>query len=131
MSQSNVSGIIQDSAGFYWFSTEGGLSRFDGINFTNYSTENGLADNNINALFYSSDNKIWIGHLNGAITFYDGKNFKEVKSDLLPKDKKIYSFFEDHDGNIWIGTESKGCLKIKSPKKNNYSSCRLNILMGW
>jgi ubiquinone/menaquinone biosynthesis C-methylase UbiE len=58
LSQSNVSGIIQDSAGYYWLATESGVSRFDGKEFTSFTTENGLADNNVSAIFLDKNNKI-------------------------------------------------------------------------
>ncbi len=115
LAQSNVSGIIQDSAGFYWFATAGGVSRFDGKNFVNYSTENGLAENNVSAIYKDKKNFIWLGHDNGTVTRFNGKEFEEVKSKLLPQDKKIYSFFEDHKGQIWIGTENVGAVLISNP----------------
>lgn len=36
---SSVYCIMQDQKGYMWFGTENGLSKFDGINFTNYSQE--------------------------------------------------------------------------------------------
>jgi hypothetical protein len=36
LSDNRVEAICQDSKGFMWFGTEGGLSRFDGYNFINY-----------------------------------------------------------------------------------------------
>src|SRR3954462_15582415 len=77
LAQSNVSGVVQDSAGFYWIATAGGLSRFDGHNFVNYTTENGLADNNVSTIFIDHRQQIWIGHENGSVTKYDGKRFVE------------------------------------------------------
>src|SRR6187402_70734 len=68
LAQSNVSGIVQDSAGFYWLATDGGVSRFDGKNFINYTIEDGLADNNVSAIFLDKDNHIWLGHENGTLT---------------------------------------------------------------
>src|SRR3954471_12896100 len=75
LAQSNVSGILQDSSGFYWIATEGGVSRFDGKNFINYTTEDGLADNNVSAIFIDRQNHLWLGHENGSLTRYDGKKF--------------------------------------------------------
>src|SRR5882762_7858712 len=44
----DVLNIYQDSQGFIWFCTRGGLSRYDGTRFTNYTTDNGLTNDMIN-----------------------------------------------------------------------------------
>jgi ligand-binding sensor domain-containing protein/serine phosphatase RsbU (regulator of sigma subunit) len=118
LAQSNVSGVVQDSSGFYWIATAGGLSRFDGKNFVNFTTENGLADNNISAIFMDRQNIIWLGHENGGLTKFDGKNFIEIKSRFLPKDKKIYGFYQDHNNSLWISTETAGAIRIMDPSRD-------------
>jgi ligand-binding sensor domain-containing protein/serine phosphatase RsbU (regulator of sigma subunit) len=113
--QSNVTGVVQDSAGFYWIATGGGVSRFDGQNFINYTTEFGLTDNNVSAIFIDKHQHLWLGHQNGTLTKYDGKLFTEIKSRLLPKDKKIYSFFQERNGCLWVCTETAGAICIINP----------------
>ncbi|MCC6370272.1 MAG: SpoIIE family protein phosphatase [Bacteroidia bacterium] len=130
LAQSNVSGIVQDSAGFFYIATAGGVSRFDGKNFTNYTTEDGLADNNASAIFKDKNNIIWIGHENGGLTRFDGRTFKEIKSKLLPKDKKIYSFFQDSKGSLWIATESKGAIRILNPSNSKSDKFQTNVYSG-
>jgi ligand-binding sensor domain-containing protein/serine phosphatase RsbU (regulator of sigma subunit) len=130
LSQSNVSGIIQDSAGFYWLATESGVSRFDGKEFTSYTTENGLADNNVSAIFLDKNNKIWLGHENGSLTYYDGTSFSQIKSKLLPNDKKIYGFYQDGSGALWIATASSGTIKIIDPSKGNTSKLHIRVYSG-
>lgn len=125
LSQSNVSGIIQDSSGFFWMATESGVSRFDGRNFVNYTTEDGLADNNVSAIFLDRSNKIWLGHENGSVTVYDGREFKAIQSKVFPKDKKIYGFFQEKSGSLWICTSTAGAIKIIDPTKVGQS--RLHI----
>jgi len=44
----DILNIHQDSRGFIWLCTRGGLSRYDGIRFTNYTTDNGLTNDMIN-----------------------------------------------------------------------------------
>lgn len=44
----DIINIYQDSRGFIWFCTRGGLSRYDGSRFTNYTTNNGLTNDMIN-----------------------------------------------------------------------------------
>ena len=38
ISSNNISSILQDQKGFIWISTDNGLSRFDGNQFTFYQT---------------------------------------------------------------------------------------------
>jgi len=130
LAQSNVTGIVQDSAGFYWLATEGGVSRFDGKNFINYTTEDGLADNNVSAIFLDKNNHLWLGHENGTLTKYDGKTFTQIKSRLLPKDKKIYGFFQDKAGSLWISTFSAGVIKILDPSRDLKERLQIKVYSG-
>jgi signal transduction histidine kinase/ligand-binding sensor domain-containing protein len=44
----DILNIYQDSRGFIWLCTRGGLSRYDGSRFTNFTTDNGLTNDMIN-----------------------------------------------------------------------------------
>src|ERR1700716_4162882 len=46
--QDRVLKIKQDSRGFLWFCTAGGISRFDGYGFANFTTADGLPDRHVN-----------------------------------------------------------------------------------
>ena len=61
--------IIQDPKGYIWMATAGGLSRFDGRNFINYTTEKGLPSNEVFKVYYGS-NHIWALTFNG-LAYYD------------------------------------------------------------
>ncbi len=127
LAQSNVSGVVQDSAGFYWIATEGGVSRFDGSNFLNYTTEHGLADNNVSAIFMDRDRNLWLGHENGTLTRYDGKEFVQISSRLLPKDKKIYGFFQDRSGSLWVNTATAGVIRIMNPARDIKAKLQIKV----
>jgi ligand-binding sensor domain-containing protein/serine phosphatase RsbU (regulator of sigma subunit) len=127
LAQSNVSGIVQDTSGFYWIATEGGVSRFDGKNFINYTTESGLSDNNVSAIFLDRTNTLWLGHENGTLTHFDGTTFTSIKSRLLPKDKKIYSFFQDSQGSLWVSTATGGVIRIVDPARALTEKSKLQI----
>jgi len=51
LAQSQVTGISQDRNDNLWISTLGGISKFDGKTFTNYSETEGLCDNNTNCIY--------------------------------------------------------------------------------
>jgi hypothetical protein len=54
LAQSQVRCMAQDSAGYMWFGTLGGASRFDG-DFTNYGLRQGLPDPQVNAMLAMPD----------------------------------------------------------------------------
>src|ERR671923_35083 len=62
--------MVQDHDGFIWFGTETGLSRFDGKRFTNFSTHDGLPDNEIIRLFVDSKNRVWIMPFQNKVCYY-------------------------------------------------------------
>ena len=72
--QSQVTSITQDNSGNLWIGTLGGLSRYDGKNFTNYSVRNGLLNNEVRAVTADADGNIWIGGKAG-LSRYNGKSF--------------------------------------------------------
>jgi len=65
-----VSAIHGDTDGVMWFGTGGGLSRYDGQEFHNFTTKDGLVDNWINAIYSDAEGVIWLGTENGVSHVY-------------------------------------------------------------
>ena len=67
----SVHSVLLDRDGFLWAGTEGGLSRFDGRTFTNYTSDpldsNSLGGNLIVELFQDRLGLIWIAIEDGGI----------------------------------------------------------------
>ncbi len=63
--------LAQDSIGYLWIATNYGLSKFDGYNFTNYTTATGnvLTDNSIIQIFEGKDNKLWFLSFTGKLSY--------------------------------------------------------------
>ncbi|MFQ5579367.1 MAG: two-component regulator propeller domain-containing protein [Nitrospiria bacterium] len=93
-----------DKAGILWFGTwGGGLSRFDGKTFKNYTTNEGLPGNIINAIEIDKNGVMWIG-TNKGVSRFNGKSFKNFsQKDGLLGDY-IYSIAIDDEGSKWFGT---------------------------
>ena len=70
-----VRNLLATPGGDLWFTTLGGVARFDGSQFTTYSTEDGLGGDNVWAMLRDPDGTIWFGG-NGGLTRFDGKNWK-------------------------------------------------------
>ena len=76
--QSQVLAITQDHFDNLWFCTLGGISRFDGKVFTNYSETDGLISNYANTIMADHDSNIWVGTPFGVSRF-NGKTFKNIR----------------------------------------------------
>lgn len=119
--QSSVYSILHDSYGYLWFGTEGGLSKFDGLKFTNYTISQGLADNYITCSIEDKTGKLWFGTLYGGIIIYDGKSFSNLKIKDGLSSNSILSIFQDSKGIIWVGTDGNGLNKYENGKFTHLS----------
>ena len=60
---STVNAIAVDGD-LVWFGSKKGLALFDGFEFTNFYTDDGLTDNRITSLFVRGT-EVWVGTANG------------------------------------------------------------------
>jgi ligand-binding sensor domain-containing protein/signal transduction histidine kinase len=72
--QSQATCLAQDKTGHLWIGTLGGLSRFDGRNFTNYTIRNGMHSNYVRAVAADSTGNLWIGG-ESDISMFNGRTF--------------------------------------------------------
>lgn len=98
--------IFKDSRGFLWIGTDGGLTKFDGKNFTIYTSQDGLAGNKIRSITEDNTGKIWIGCNEGGVSVFDGHNIKsyDTQTGLISNEVKVVHYSKTHDIVI-IGTE--------------------------
>ena len=73
-----VQAIGADQKGNIWFGTQGGISVFDGKEFTNYTKDNGLNSNNVLCIVTDSKGVVWIGTDDGVNSF-NGGTFKSYR----------------------------------------------------
>ncbi|MBL0145013.1 MAG: histidine kinase [Chitinophagaceae bacterium] len=66
--------VFEDSKGYLWICTYGGLSRFDGRNFKNYDIKDGLPGNFCDEIFEDKIGNLWICTRKG-ISCFNGKTF--------------------------------------------------------
>jgi class 3 adenylate cyclase len=108
---STVYDIYQDDAGFIWFGTEAGVSKFDGIRFVNYSKKSGLGDNEIFKITPDKYGRLWFFPFNGRLSYFNVANQRMVnaESDTLLAKLIIKTTFtnliEDDESHRWFGTQ--------------------------
>jgi PAS domain S-box-containing protein len=110
LAQSQVHAIYQDTRGYLWLGTlGGGVSRFDGITFSNFTKKDGLADNHVLTIFEDTNSHLWFGTYTG-VTRYDGRTFFRLNAGNGLSHTAVRAILEDPSGNLWFGTE-KGLWK--------------------
>ena len=109
MSQSTIYTICQDKRGYIWFGTlGGGVSRFDGSEFTHFSVEDGLAGNQVYKIIEDQLGNLWFGTRNEGVSVYDGKKFRTLNTKNGLKAGTIRDMIQDEKGRILLGTEGGG-----------------------
>ena len=100
LASQSLTSIVQDRQGYIWVGTQFGLSRFDGMNFTNYSTANAefLQSNAINKLQLDQDGLLWIGSKSGLVRL-DPRSFDYATFNV---NGAVHDILADKEGRIWI-----------------------------
>lgn len=102
-----------------WFASDAGVARYDGINFENFTMDDGLSDNEVLDIKEDSKGRIWFLTFNGQLSYMVNEKIYNQETDSVIKHFKqngfICSMFEDKEHNLWFGRSSKLVTKI-SPK---------------
>ncbi|MGI8555912.1 MAG: ligand-binding sensor domain-containing protein [Pyrinomonadaceae bacterium] len=136
--QNVINRVMRDSRGFLWFSTEDGLSRFDGQVFVNYNIAEGLPHSQVNFALEAGDGALWLATNGGGIARMDV--FAQRTNDN-PKLFTIFSLtstanknsganrvnflYQDRQNTIWAGTDD-GLFRLE--KNGDHENFRQVIL---
>lgn len=96
----SIKSLVQDKQGYVWLGTQFGLSRFDGYQFRNFTTQNTqfLQTNAIHKLLLDRHGKLWIGTKRGLHRL--NPLTLEVRSFNIKG--PILDIVEDKQGDIWV-----------------------------
>ena len=85
-----------------------------------FSTEDGLPDNNVQAIAQTSDGYLWVGTPNGLVRF-DGVKFKTfLRTELPPGTGEAVSGFAVSGQDLWIATND-GPIRSRAGRFTRYS----------
>jgi signal transduction histidine kinase/ligand-binding sensor domain-containing protein len=109
-----VTQIRLDSRGFLWFCTTGGLSRFDGTEFTTYDHTDGLGEGTVYDILERADRSgYWVATQSGLFELKldavapQGHLFAAI---ALPLQGAVRSLLRDSQSRLWIGMANGVCL---------------------
>jgi ligand-binding sensor domain-containing protein/signal transduction histidine kinase len=105
--QNTVHAILQTKDGYIWLGTEGGLVRFDGVQFVVYDKQAPahLPSATINSLFEDGDGNLWIGTEDGLVR-RRGSQFAAFQTASGLPSNTIWSVFQSRAGQLWVVTPS-------------------------
>lgn len=117
LSQSTVNHIMQDSHGFMWFATYGGLNKYDGNSFTVYQYDEedttSIGNNNNEVLFEDRDGYIWVVHNgNDGLDRFDPETGEFLRLRHDPNDptsissNTVHHISQDKEGNLWVSADN-------------------------
>ncbi len=102
-----VNDILRDSNGFVWFATWEGVSRFDGVRFTNFGTREGLPNPLVWCIAEGPDRKLWLGTHGGGLARIAERGtavLREAEAPGMPA-RQVFEIAFDKDGRMWVVTE--------------------------
>lgn len=110
MVTSEANTVLQDSRGYIWVGSYGGLLRYCGHQFINMSTQrDGAPESGVRVLFEDAEGSIWIGTNDAGVYLYKNAEFSRVEG----KDQETKAQFlsvrtitEDQNGTVYVGTTS-------------------------
>ncbi len=116
LTQSTVYKVIQDQNDIFWIGTDAGVSKFDGLEFTNLSAEDGLAANGVRAICEDGHGNIWFGHAGGGVSRFNGHRFEILGMKEITLNSNVTSILRDSTGHLWLTTFGSGVIEIMNPQ---------------
>lgn len=109
LSQVQVNAIAQDSQGLIWIATDYGLNRFDGYSCETFQVDkqglDGIAHNQISALFIDGNERMWMGLGNGRLQNFDiGTRKFGPATEVAPdwSGDPLIEIYQDEMGKLWV-----------------------------
>lgn len=112
--QTTVNSVVQSPDGYIWLATEGGLVRFDGVEFISYTIENtpGIESNRIRSLHARSNGDLIIGTYKGGLTVLTNGSFEKLNKFYGWEKLSIREIVEDNLGRLWISNSENDSLLV-------------------
>lgn len=98
------------ATGELWVGTEtAGLWSYDGKDWAQYTTHDGLGDDNVYAVAVDRQGRVWAGHLNHGVSVFNGQVWKSFDVNTGPLGARVFAMKVCPAGvgmgDVWIATE--------------------------
>ena len=105
-----VLSIIEDAQGHIWFTSfsHGGISRFDGKDFTHFGIQEGIGDDMIATVYMTKNKDLWFGTRGGGMSRFDGEEFTMISEQEGRCSNNMATMLEDSKGRFWVSSYTGG-----------------------
>lgn len=115
--------MVEDPNGHLWFGINGGVLKYDGMNWKHYPISEDSTEIPVVSLCIVSDGSLYAGSSKGVSVLKNGK-FNDLKLDLNFGDQLEHPYnkvpiIEASDKSIWIGSH-QGAIRVKDNKISLY-----------
>jgi hypothetical protein len=98
-----------------WIGTDEGLSRYNGTQFTTFTTAEGLGSNSVQSILEDRAGSLWfgLGEWDGTgkgVSRYDGQQFTTFTTQEGLPHNSVWSMLEDSTGKLWFRTRGGGVI---------------------
>jgi len=105
----DVFALAQDADGYLWLGTPNGLIRFDGAQFTPWTTlspEQALPSGPVHSIVGAADGSLWVGFGGGGgiVRIVQGKVVPQARSEGAPAGAT--AMIQDRQGTIWVANRA-------------------------
>ena len=133
-----ITWILETRDGNIWFGFEGGMTeleggicRYDGQTFRNFTTQDGLASEVVRVAHEDGKGSLWLGTVKGIVKYdsqpvQDSSRFQAITEADGLISNNISSILSDSDGNLWFGTD-KGVSKYDG---KSFQNVQLDLTFG-
>ena len=104
--------LREDRAGHLWLTVyPHGLCRYDGQDFTSYTTQDGLPSHQVVSILEDRQGYLWFGTQGGGLCRYDPERCVSFPLPARPVDNTLFTLLEDRQGHLWLGG-TRGVLRF-------------------
>jgi len=114
----SVVGTEQVQDGFVWVATQGGLVRFDGMQFREFmpATEAGEPTSLMQALFLDRSGRLWVAKDRGVLLCIDRGSVRAFTSADGLRNQEVRLVTEDAQGAIWVSYIGGDVVRLRDSK---------------
>ena len=118
-----IRSLHQDHHGNLWFSSDDGITRYDGKYLSHFVVSHGMYKNNIIlSILEDQSGFLWFGTFGGGVLCFDGKKFTQYTKKEGLSNNIVNCIIQDRSGNFWMATSGGGVSKFDGKVFTHYTT---------